>query len=174
MLLDLSKIRTPHVAFDEAYAPQQFAAADDYKVVEPVQLHLDIAKTGERFRLTGRVRTVLELPCSRCLDPFLWPVDGSFDLVYHPQSANVGEGEQEVGDEDMSTAFYEDQRIDLAQLMREQFYLALPMKPLCGDECRGLCAVCGTNLNRETCGCSREWEDPRMAALKNVKLKSKN
>jgi len=174
MLLDLSKIRTPHVAFDETYAPQQFAAADDYKVVEPVQLHLDIAKTGERFRLTGRVRTVLELPCSRCLDPFLWPVDGSFDLVYHPQSANVGDGEQEVGDEDMSTAFYEDQRIDLAQLMREQFYLALPMKPLCGEECRGLCAVCGTNLNRETCGCSREWEDPRMAALKNVKLKSKN
>jgi len=174
MLLDLSKIRTPHVAFDETYAPQQFAAADDYKVVEPVHLHLDIAKTGERFRLTGRVGTVLELPCSRCLDPFFWPVEGSFDLVYHPQSANVGEGEQEVGDEDMSTAFYEDQRIDLAQLMREQFYLALPMKPLCGEECRGLCAVCGTNLNRETCGCSREWEDPRMAALKNVKLNSKN
>ena len=174
MLLDLSKIRTPHVAFDEAYAPQQVAATNDYKVVEPVHLHLVIAKTGERFRLTGRVRSVLELPCIRCLDPFLWPVDGSFDLVYHPQSANVGEGEQEVGEEDMSTAFYENQRIDLAQLLREQFYLALPMKPLCGDQCRGLCAVCGTNLNRETCECNREWEDPRMAALKNVKLKSKN
>jgi uncharacterized protein len=172
MLLDLSKIRTPHVAFDETYKPEQFPASDDqYTIVHPVQLHLDIAKTGERFRLTGRVQTVLELPCSRCLDPFTWPVDAAFDLVYHPHSANVGEGELEVEDEDLSTAFYEDQRIDLAQLIREQLYLALPMKPLCGDECRGLCPVCGTNLNRGSCDCHRGWDDPRLAVLKNIKLK---
>jgi uncharacterized protein len=175
MLLDLSKIRTPHVAFDHTYAPGEFAAAEDsYKVVQPVQLHLDIDKSGEQFRLRGRVETVLELPCSRCLDAFLWPVEGSFDLLYQPQSANIGEGELEVEEDDLSTAFYQNQQIDLAQLMREQFYLALPMKPLCGDDCRGLCPVCGTNLNRGICGCNREWEDPRMAALKNVKVKSEN
>jgi len=83
----------------------------------------------------------------------------------------VGEGEKEVEEEDLSTAFYDDQKIDLAQLMREQFYLALPMKPLCGDGCRGLCPVCGTNLNRGTCDCNREWEDPRLAVLKNIKVK---
>jgi uncharacterized protein len=173
MLLDLGKIRTPHVAFDETYAPDKIPPADDqYRIAEPVHLHLDVAKTGERFRLTGHVQTVLELPCSRCLEPFSWPVDPSFDLVYHPQSANVGEGEREVDDEDLSTAFYEDQQIDLAQLLREQFYLALPMKPLCGEECRGLCPACGTNLNRGTCDCQREWDDPRMAVLKNIKLKA--
>jgi DUF177 domain-containing protein len=175
MLLDLSRIRTPHVAFDESYAPEQFAAGEDqYRIVEPVRLHLDIAKTGERFRLTGRVQTVLEMACSRCLEPFTWPVDASFDLVYHPQSTNVGEGEREVEEEDLSTAFYDDQKIDLGQLMREQFYLALPMKPLCSDECQGLCPVCGTNLNRGTCDCSREWDDPRLAVLKNMKLKADN
>ena len=56
--------------------------------------------------------------------------------------------------------------------MREQFYLALPMKPLCGDDCKGLCPVCGTNLNRGTCDCKRDWEDPRLAALKTLKAKS--
>ena len=172
MLLDLSKIRTPLVAFDETYPPGQFPGGEDpYRIVEPVRMHLDVAKTGERFRLSGHVQTVLELPCSRCLEPFSCAVDVPFDLVYHPQTSNVGEGEKEVEEEDLSTAFYDDQKIDLAQLMREQFYLALPMKPLCGDACRGLCPVCGTNLNRGTCDCTREWEDPRLAVLKNIKVK---
>jgi uncharacterized protein len=53
--------------------------------------------------------------------------------------------------------------------MREQFYLALPMKPLCDSGCHGLCPECGTNLNRETCTCTHEWEDPRLAVLKTLK-----
>ena len=50
--------------------------------------------------------------------------------------------------------------------MREQLYLALPMKPLCREDCRGLCAECGANLNLTTCGCARRWEDPRLAGLR--------
>jgi uncharacterized protein len=169
MLLDLSKIRTPHLPVDEVYPPDRFGAADVYRLAEPVRLHLDVHKTDDRFRLEGRVQTVLELQCSRCLEPFLWPVDATFDLVYHPQSANVGEGEREVEEDDLSTAFYDDDQIDLGQLMREQFYLALPMKPLCADDCRGLCPVCGTNLNRGVCDCKTDWEDPRLAALKALK-----
>jgi uncharacterized protein len=173
MLLDLSKIRAPHVAVDEVYGPELFPASESddlYRIAAPVRLHLDVHKAGERFRLTGRAQTVLELSCSRCLDTFTWPVDAAFDLMYHPQATNTGEGELEVEEEDLSTAFYEHDRIDLGQLMREQFYLALPMKPLCRDDCKGLCPVCGTNLNRETCGCKREWEDPRLAALKGLTL----
>jgi len=170
MLLDLSKTRAPHTAIEDAYAPDLFRTVDDvYAVTEPVRLHVDVFRTGERFRLAGRVQTVLELPCSRCLEPYRQPLDAAFDLMYHPQAVNVGEGELEVEEADLSTAFYEDDEIDLGQLMREQFYLALPMKPLCSDECRGLCPVCGTNLNRGTCGCKIEWEDPRLAALKALK-----
>ena len=170
MLLDLRKIRVPHVAVDEVYAPDLFRTTDDQdRIAESVRLHLDIAKSGERFRMAGRVQTVLELPCSRCLERFLWPVDAAFDLMYQPQATNRGEGEIEVGDEDLSMAFYEGEQIDLGLLMREQFYLALPMKPLCSDDCRGLCPVCGTNLNRGTCECKRDWEDPRLAVLKNLK-----
>jgi uncharacterized protein len=69
----------------------------------------------------------------------------------------------------LTTAFYEHDEIDLGHLMREQFYLALPMKPLCADTCKGLCAVCGTNRNRGTCTCDPQWEDPRLAALKALK-----
>ena len=61
----------------------------------------------------------------------------SFDLRYQPHAQNTGEGEREVEEDDLTTAFYENDEIDLGQLMREQFYLALPMKPLCREDCRG-------------------------------------
>src|SRR5262249_2840161 len=104
-----------------------------------------------------------------CLEPFALPVDAPFDLRYQPHSANIGEGEREIEEDDLSTAFYENDTIDLGQLMREQFYLVLPMKPLCNEGCVGLCPVCGTNLNRGTCECAREWDDPRLAVLKTLK-----
>jgi uncharacterized protein len=50
--------------------------------------------------------------------------------------------------------------------MREQFYLALPMKPLCAEGCKGLCPHCGTNLNEATCTCTNEWSDPRLEPLR--------
>ena len=166
MLLDLSKIRTAHEQYEKTYPANAFARADEFKVVEPVTLTFEIFKDKAQFRLVGRTSTVLELPCSRCVEPFRFPVDATFELRYQPHSANTGEGEREIEEDDLSTAFYEDETIDLEQLMREQFYLALPMKPLCQVECRGLCPVCGTNLNRGQCRCRREWEDPRLAALK--------
>ena len=58
--------------------------------------------------------------------------------------------------------------IDLGEVMREQFFLALPMKPLCRPECKGLCPICGANRNRQECGCREEWVDPRLAGLKNL------
>jgi uncharacterized protein len=72
----------------------------------------------------------------------------------------------------LTTAFYENDEIDLGHLMREQFTLSLPMKPLCRDDCRGLCPVCGVNWNKGSCDCKRDWEDPRLEALRNLKAKS--
>jgi uncharacterized protein len=171
MLLDLSKVRTAHERYEKVYTPEAFGTRfqDDretFRIVAPVVLAFDIYKEQQQFRLAGSVRTTLELSCSRCLEPFVLPVDAAFDLRYQPHSTNRGEGELEIEEDDLTTAFYDNEEIDLAQLMREQFYLALPMKPLCGDECHGLCPVCGTNLNRSTCACKRGWEDPRFAALK--------
>src|SRR5207253_7002882 len=125
------------------------------------ELGFDIYKDKDQFRLAGRVRTMLELPCGRCLEPFESAVEAEFDLRYQPHARNTGEGEREIEEDDLTTAFYEHDAIDLGQLMQEQIYLALPMKPLCRDDCRGLCPVCGTNRNRDTCVCNSRWEDPR-------------
>ena len=174
MRLDLSKIRTPHEHFEQVFPPEAFGAtADaDFKVASPVKLAFEIYKDKSTFRLVGRTETTLEAPCSRCLEPMVLPVDAAFDLRYQPHSSNTGEGEREIEEDDLTTAFYQNDEIDLEQLMREQFYLALPMKPLCTEDCQGLCSICGTNLNKGTCDCKREFEDPRFDALRQFKSKN--
>ena len=172
LALNLARIRTPHERFEQTYAPGQLESTDDFRVVEPISLAFDISKDNQQFRLVGTVRTTLEMPCSRCLELFIMPIDQAFDLRYQPHAQNSGEGEREIEEDDLTTAFYENDEIDLGHLMREQFYLALPMKPLCRADCQGLCPVCGTNLNKGACSCKREWEDPRFAALKKLKSES--
>jgi uncharacterized protein len=169
MKLDLAKIRQPETRFDRTFQPSEVQMADDaYRIVSPVELGLDIHKDRERFRLVGTARTELELPCSRCLEPFRLPVNAAFDQRHLPQTEAPGD-EAEIAEEDLETSFYRDEQIDLNELLREQFYLALPMKPLCRDDCKGLCPQCGTNLNTGTCECAIGWEDPRLAPLKQLK-----
>jgi uncharacterized protein len=172
MKLDLGKIRQPQTRFDRTFEPSDVEMADDaYRIVAPVQLGFDLHKDKEKFRLVGNVTTELEVPCSRCLEPYRFPVDVAFDHRYLPLSEAAEREENEVAEEDLETGFYSDEQIDLNELMREQFYLALPMKPLCRDDCKGLCPQCGTNLNTATCECGAEWEDPRLAALKQLKTR---
>jgi len=173
MQLDLTRYRQPLAQFSRTFTPEDVAQeGDPYRIVAPVSLAFEIHKDKERFRLVGSVVTELELPCSRCLEPFRLPVNARFDLRYHPASEMSDDEEQEVEEEDLETSYYRDDQIDLNELLREQFYLALPMKPLCGDDCKGLCPQCGTNRNTGTCDCDTGWEDPRLAPLKQLKRES--
>jgi uncharacterized protein len=171
MQLSLRSLQDAHEHRDERYEPSLFPPVDDaYRVVAPVTLSFDIDRQeAGRYRVSGRLAGELELVCSRCLEPFTTPVSTDFDLTYVPRTENVGEGEQEVEEDDLSTAFYADDQIDLGQLIGEQFQLALPMKPLCRDDCQGLCPHCGTNLNTGACDCETRWTDPRLEALRHLK-----
>jgi len=169
MQLRLRSLHDAHEHFEKRFQPSLFprAEGDTFRVVSPVLLSFDIDRqeTG-RFRVAGHLTSELELTCSRCLEMFTLPVATDFDLRYVPRTENIGEGEKEVEEDDLTTAFYSDDQIDLGHLIVEQLQLAVPMKPLCDAACKGLCAQCGTNLNTETCDCSETWEDPRLAALK--------
>ena len=159
---------------DRMYEPSAFTGGvldvDDegYAIVAPVHLVLDVHRQGDGFRATGRVEGTLRLECGRCLDPFDVPIDATFELQYVPVVENAGEREREVGDDDLTTAYYRDHTLDLEELMREQFQLALPMKPLCDEACKGLCPQCGANLNTKACDCTPSWVDPRLKGLSDL------
>ena len=172
MQLSLRSLQDAHEHFDKRYEPSLFPAAegDPFRVVSPVMLSFDVDRQEPaRYRLAGHLTGEVELDCGRCLEPFTLPVAADFDLRYVPRTENVGEGEREVEEDDLSTAFYDQDQIDLRHLIMEQFQLALPMKALCKDTCKGLCPQCGTNLNTGSCHCNQTWEDPRFAALKAMK-----
>jgi len=171
MQLDLTRFHQGLNHFSRVFQPGEVGQdGEAYRVIEPVQVDVQIQKDKERFRLAGTVRTRLELSCSRCLEPFTLPIDSAFDLQYLPMEADEGHADdREVGDEDLDASVYRDDQIDLNELLREQIYLALPMKPLCRDDCAGLCPQCGTNRNTGTCACAPQWEDPRLAPLKRLK-----
>ena len=170
MQLDLTRYRQPVSKFGRTFQPSEVEQEGDaYRVVAPVRVDLEIHKDKDRFRLAGTAQTELELACGRCLEPFRMPFEGQIDVRYLPASELSMEEEREVAEEDLDTGYYRDDQIDLNELLREQFYLALPMKPLCRDNCAGLCPQCGTNLNTGTCQCTSQWEDPRLAPLKELK-----
>jgi len=174
MHFNLRSLQSAHEHVERRYEPSMFPPeGEGFRVVSPVTLGFDIDKQKiGRYRLAGRVEGTLGLTCGRCLEPFTLPVDASFDLRYVPRTENTGEGEREVEEDDLTTAFYSDEHIDLGHLIAEQFHLALPMKPLCSENCLGLCPQCGTNLNTGTCNCRQTWEDLRLAGLKELKIKS--
>ena len=169
MLLDLSRFRTRSEHIDRLYEPTAFSKAEDeFRVIGPIALAADVQKDARKVRLVGRVKAALELDCSRCVEPFAVPIDSAFDVLFLPAETLDVDGEHEVKDDDLNVSFYRDEVIDLGDVMREQFYLALPMKPLCRPDCQGLCAVCGINRNRETCTCEPVWVDPRLEPLRKL------
>ena len=170
MLLDLSRLRGQREHVERTFQPAAFDPQDElYRVATPVELSMDVEKAGGgMFRVSGRAVTRLQLECGRCLDEIEVPVDARFELRYVPQSDAAGESEREIDDDDLATSFYHEGSLDVIDMLREQFQLALPMKPLCAETCRGLCPECGANLNTTVCGHQPKWEDPRLSPLREL------
>jgi uncharacterized protein len=98
---------------------------------------------------------------------------GRNDRPDRPDRNDDDDGDGEAITEDgLGASFYKDEVLDLGDIIREQFFLALPMKPLCRQDCQGLCPVCGLNRNRESCACRVEWIDPRLEPLKHLRSES--
>ena len=111
----------------------------------------------------------LELVCARCLEPVVEEVSRSFDLFYAPLPKGTRHKEDRLMDDDTEIGFYEGEGLFLADVLKEQVLLALPLKAICRSDCRGLCPNCGANLNHEECRCETHATDPRMAPLARLK-----
>jgi uncharacterized protein len=150
-----------------------------YRAAGPAHVEAKLEKIERRVRVDAHGKAALTVPCGRCLTPVAvaLPVDFELTLVpsdeYEPRAEKSGStgkagGSFEPGDAEEDV--YTGKVIDLDPILREQLLLALPGYPVCKDDCKGLCPVCGANLNDRECGCDRHVPDPRWAGLKNVKL----
>jgi uncharacterized protein len=103
------------------------------------------------------------------LAPVEVPVAADVDLLLLRDAPQPREGEHELEEEDLGVVHVEGETFDTGPLLREQLQLGVPMKPLCREDCRGLCPQCGADRNRGDCDCKDDWVDPRWAALADLK-----
>jgi uncharacterized protein len=138
------------------------------KILSPVQASLKIDKKDSEVFVRGVADAVIEQQCSRCLKIFSVDLKVNIDTVYRPSKEINIEEHYELKSDEMETGFYKNDEIDLDDLLKEQFMLALPMKPLCSEGCKGLCPQCGADLNISECSCEVSEIDSRLSILKQL------
>ena len=180
MLIELKDLEIHPIDFREEFAPGAIDLGPEVRQRSPlrsegradlVEEHHGKHKVVQDIRVKGKLDTRLEVLCARCLEPVVHPIVRSFDLLYRPLGIDSGHEELSVTDAEAEIGYYEGGSLLLEDALREQVLLALPLKTLCREDCKGLCPHCGKNMNEIECGCVDEVEDPRWSALKEIRDK---
>ncbi len=132
---------------------------------------LSIKPTGQGgLHITGRIHSAPELECSRCLKRFPYTVDTELNIDAAPVSAMGIEHEHELAGGELDIEFYRGEEIEPLDFVKEQLLISIPMVPLHSPDCKGLCPVCGTDLNVAACDCKDRKKDEfgAFAALKDL------
>jgi uncharacterized protein len=148
-------------------------AAGDVRFLEPLSVSLHVEREYDHIRAEGSCDTSIGLSCSRCLADFQEPLHSEFTLFFRKGAGEPEEEEVELADHDLVSITYEGDEIDFAPCISEQVIMEIPFKPLCRQECQGLCTVCGINLNSAECGCDRRPTSISFGDLKDFTVKNK-
>jgi uncharacterized protein len=180
MLIKIQDLEHEPIDFKELFQPGVIDLAPDFQQRAPlttegraqlVEEQLGRHESLKDIRINGELRTSLELACARCLDPVQHDLQHNFDLLYRPQGADAGREELSVTAAEAEVSYYQGDGLLLEDVLREQILLAVPVKVICRDDCKGLCPQCGTNLNQEQCSCDTPVADARWLALKDLRDK---
>lgn len=146
-------------------APQEFV------VKGPVDARCMLTRKGDnKVELQGRLQATLTLICDRCLSSYDREVNTELQVLFEVESDDSWHlKDLEYKIPDLDTVLLEEPVLDLDDVLRQQLYLALPMKKLCTEQCRGICSQCGTDLNHGACGCADENKDSPFAVLAQLK-----
>lgn len=143
---------------------------EEVKLPNPITVTVQAEKHTLGIRVWGCFKTEGQVPCARCLELVAVPIVSEFDLFYQqndPRHPLTGEIELKENDTDVS--FFAGDGIEVRDIVCEQLLLNLPMKPVCREDCKGLCPHCGKNKNVEACDCEKVLLDPRLEPLLKIK-----
>jgi uncharacterized protein len=174
-LIEIPRIPPEGLAIDETLDPAGVHLEDDDELVLTrgrLRCRVEIVD-GSTVHVRGDLEGRVTVECGRCLDHYPVDIGQRMDLFYLPRLADRPEDEEEeveLDDHDVVVGYYEGEKLDLGEVVREQLLLALPLKRLCRQDCRGLCPSCGRNRNTESCACVEPEEplDPRLEPLRKL------
>ena len=142
---------------------------EEVEILNSCLVELKVTPIGTKYRIVGSISLKVRLQCSRCLEKYPFNLSSKLDLLYLPIEEMPSEAEVEFEDKAANVTYYREDKIELLELLQEQVLLALPMKPICSEDCKGFCPSCGTNLNVSSCECKAVSIDPRLEKLKKIK-----
>ncbi|HSP15895.1 MAG TPA: DUF177 domain-containing protein [Thermoanaerobaculia bacterium] len=138
-----------------------------------IQIEATVEQGGSpgEYVADGQSKIMMDLNCSRCLDPFPFAHSSKLHVRFRPRPEALAEDEevQIAGEEELDVEFYGERTIPLRDLAVEQVQLSIPMKPLCDENCLGLCPKCGANRSRQQCDCEVSVTDDRWDALRGIR-----
>jgi uncharacterized protein len=145
----------------------------DFEFETPLLSEVKIWKTDRSVFIKGKVDTNLRLQCVRCLKEFSYPISSTFELTLYPLKGISFAEETELDAGEMESSFFEGGEIHLSEIACEQIFLEVPYQPFCREDCKGLCPVCGKDLNLSSCDCVKEEFVSDFSVLKKLNLNHK-
>jgi len=152
--ITLEELELHPVIVSKTYSPEALDYhAAEFRQASPLRVDAVAELRGVEIHVRGHLGTSLEASCDRCLGPVVIPVERDFDLFYRPVSTIARAEEIELPQDELEVGFFSGDGIEFDDVVTEQVILSVPMKLICKAECRGLCPVCGSNLNVQKCSC---------------------
>ena len=182
MQMTVADLQQEPIEFDQEIAAGQIDYGEDLRQTGPLhtagKAELLEEHRGPRdvvadIRVRADYSGKFEAPCARCVEPVAVPLAGNFDLIFRPADTDGEGNEHAISTSETEIGYYQHDSLALEDVLREQVLLSLPARILCGEDCKGLCPHCGSNLNNETCNCNAAPRDPRWAALGELRVKAK-
>ena len=172
MFLSVREMEVRELRFEESFRPGEIEFFDR-KLWQDAPLQTSgvaelLPNTDGEIRVRGSLSVQMAAECDRCLEKASFPIEASFDLYYEPAVSGLDLEERELAGADGDVDFYEGGGLELEDILREQVLLALPMRRVCREDCKGICPVCGQNRNMSACSCRPRLADDRWAALREL------
>ena len=134
-----------------------------YSILEKPEFELSITRIGKnKLEIKAESFVVLDIPCDRCLESVPTKVEYSVDEIVDFSDNAAGEEAKEEKD------YIGGYELDVDRLVFGEILISMPGKTLCKEGCKGICLICGANLNKGECGCDRDILDPRMSVFKDI------
>ncbi|EET61711.1 putative ACR, COG1399 [Marvinbryantia formatexigens DSM 14469] len=135
-----------------------------FPIVMQQPVSLEIRNMGDRkLQITGSTVLTVRIPCDRCLED----VDVTLELSFEKE-ADLNKSEAESQQTLENFVYVEGYSLDVDKLVYSELLVNWPSKVLCKEDCKGICSICGTNLNQNTCNCRKEETDLRMAKIQEI------
>ncbi len=159
--INILHLEQGHTLESKSVAPIDLQLDESLGFVNPVKIDFEIDKVGNEYYVIAKLSTIAHVGCDRCAESYDAAIGDSVKIIL-TKDKDLLEQDDSYGINEGTTV------VDVTESVKETLFLALPEKKLCSQECKGLCAQCGANLNEGECSCDKNQIDPRWEGLKKM------